>query len=105
MNLVTPAAIVRLLAHALRQPWGPALVAALPRPGEGTLASWRGLPPVAAKTGTLRHAVALAGILEPDSATPVVFCYLINRHADQLMAARREIATALARWEADGVSR
>ena len=104
-NLVTPAAIVRLLAHALRQPWGPALVAALPRPGEGTLAAWPRLPRVAAKTGTLRHTVALAGILDPDSDTPVVFCYFVNHHPERLAAARREIADALSRWRSTAASR
>ena len=38
-NLVTPAAVVRVLAHAVRRPWGRRFVAALARPGEGTLAA------------------------------------------------------------------
>ena len=38
--------------------------------GEGTLAAWPRLPSLAAKTGTLRHTVALAGILHPDSDAP-----------------------------------
>lgn len=104
-NLVTPATIVRLLAHALSQPWGPALAGALPMHGEGTLSSWPRLPPVAAKTGTLRHTVALAGILEPESASPIVFCYFINNHPAQRAAARREIADALARWQSTATSR
>ena len=104
-NLVTPAAIVDLLAHALRQPWGRTLADALATPGLGTLAAWPRLPPVAAKTGTLRHTVALAGILDPDSDTPVVFCYFVNHHPAQRAAARREIADALRRWRSATASR
>ena len=104
-NLVSPAIVVRLLAHASRQPWGRALADALATPGTGTLAAWPRLPPVAAKTGTLRHTVALAGILDPDSDTPVVFCYFVNHHPAQRTAARREIADALARWQSTAASR
>ena len=104
-NLVSPAIVVRLLAHALRQPWGRSLTDALATPGLGTLAAWPRLPPVAAKTGTLRHTVALAGILDPDSDTPVVFCYFVNHHPAQRTAARREIADALARWQSTAASR
>lgn len=97
-NLVTPRAVVRVLAHALRQPWGEIFVSALGRPGRGTLESWPRLPPLAAKTGTLRHTVALAGVLRPDSDAPILFCYLVNHHPDRAAAARREIAAALRRW-------
>jgi len=55
-------------------------IEALARPGRGTLAAWPRLPPVAAKTGTLRHTVALAGFLDPGSENPVVFCYFVNHH-------------------------
>ncbi len=96
-NLVTPAAVVRVLAHAARQPWGARLLEALAGPGEGTLAAWPRVPPVAAKTGTLRHTVALAGILDPGSEAPVVFCYFVNHHQGTA-AARRAIASALRSW-------
>ena len=96
-NLVTPAAVVRVLAYAARQPWGARLLDALARPGEGTLRAWPRLPPVAAKTGTLRHTVALAGILDPGSEAPVVFCYFVNHHQGAT-AARRTIAAALRSW-------
>ncbi len=98
-NLVTPAAVVRVLAYAARQPWGPRLIEALARPGRGTLAAWPRLPAVAAKTGTLRHTVALAGFLDPESEAPVVFCYFINHHRGTA-AARRAIAGALRSWRA-----
>jgi D-alanyl-D-alanine carboxypeptidase/D-alanyl-D-alanine-endopeptidase (penicillin-binding protein 4) len=98
-NLVTPATVVRVLAHAAGRPWGGRLLDALARPGEGTLAAWPRLPRIAAKTGTLRHTVALAGILDPDSETPVFFCYFVNHHR-RPAAARREIAAALRSWRA-----
>ena len=97
-NLVTPATVVRVLAYALTQPWGRTVVDALAAPGTGTLAAWPSLPPVAAKTGTLRHTVALAGIFDLGPEAPVIFCYFVNHHPEQPAAARREIASALGRW-------
>ncbi len=97
-NLVTPAAVVRVLSYAAQQPWGPALIDALATPDEGTLRTWPPLPPVAAKTGTLRHTVALAGVLDRRSETPVLFCYFVNHRPGPPAAARREIAAALRRW-------
>ncbi len=104
-NLVTPATVVRVLAHALEQPWGRTVVDALAGPGEGTLAAWPRMPPVAAKTGTLRHTVALAGILDPGSTAPVIFCYFVNHHPERPWAARSEIASTLGRWRAVSASR
>lgn len=101
-NLLTPAAVVRVLAHAAGRPWGRTFAAALAGPGEGTLAAWPRLPPVAAKTGTLRHTVALAGMLDPASDAPVVFCYFVNHDPRPRSAARREIAAALRRWRTAG---
>ena len=98
-NLVTPATVVRVLAHAAGRPWGPRFIAALAGPGEGTLAAWPRLPPVAAKTGTLSHTAALAGFLDPESDTPVVFCYFVN-HTARPAAGRRAIAAALRSWRA-----
>lgn len=98
-NLVTPAAVVRVLAYAARQPWGERLIEALARPGRGTLAAWPRLPSVAAKTGTLRHTVALAGFLDAGSEAPVVFCYFVNHHRGTT-AARRAVAAALRAWRA-----
>ena len=102
-NLLTPAAVVRLLAYAAEQPWGRTLIGALAAPGRGTLAAWPRLPPVAAKTGTLRHTVALAGYLDPESASPVAFCYFVNHRPGSPVPARREIAAALRRWS-DGAA-
>ncbi len=99
-NLVAPATVVQVLVHVAGRPWGPTLIDALPKPGVGTLAAWPSLVPVAAKTGTLRHTVALAGLLEPASDAPVFFCYFVNHSPGGRTAARREIAAALARWRA-----
>ena len=104
-NLVTPATLVRVLMHAVEQPWGATLVEALAGPAEGTLAAWPRLPPMAAKTGTLRHTVGLAGIVDADSGTPIFFCYFVNHHPDRPAAARREIASALGRWSASATAR
>ena len=101
-NLVAPATVVRVLAHAAGRPWGRTLIDALAGPGEGTLGGWPRLPPIAAKTGTLRHTVGLAGILDPDSDAPIVFCYFVNHDPRRASAARREIAAALRRWRAAG---
>ena len=104
-NLVTPRAIVRVLAHMLREPWGRIVVDALARPGVGTLTAWPPLPPIAAKTGTLRHTIALAGILDPGTSQRVVFCYFVNHHPERSWTARGEIASMLARWRASAASR
>ena len=98
-NLVTPSTVVRVLAYALTQSWGATVAEALARPGVGTLAAWPRLPPLAAKTGTLRHTVALAGILGPGSEAPVIFCYFVNHQPKRPAAARTEIASALGRWQ------
>lgn len=86
-NLVSPRAVAELLRFAWSQPWRQSLVDALAKPGQGTLEAWGHLPPVAAKTGTLRHTIGLAGFLDPPTDTggdragpthPVIFVDLIN---------------------------
>lgn len=83
-NLITPRAVVELLRFAWQQPWRRALLNALARPGKGTLAPWGALPPMAAKSGTLRHSLGLAGYLGSSSdlqrsPKPVVFVDLISQ--------------------------
>ena len=104
-NLVTPTTVVRVLAYVLEQPWGRTVVEALAGPGVGTLAAWPRVPPIAAKTGTLRHTVALAGILDPGLNAPVIFCYFVTHHPERRWAARDEIASALSRWRTFSASR
>jgi protein MpaA len=61
-NRVSTNAIVRLLGVANREPWGAALRATLPTPGEGTLAGRLLGVRMRAKTGTLlRQVSALSG--------------------------------------------
>ena len=99
-NLIAPATVVRVLAHAAGRPWAQTFLDALAGRGEGTLRAWPRLPPLAAKTGTLRHTIALAGIIGPDSNAPIVFCYFVNHNTRPRSAARGEIAAALRRWRA-----
>jgi D-alanyl-D-alanine carboxypeptidase/D-alanyl-D-alanine-endopeptidase (penicillin-binding protein 4) len=99
-NLIAPATIVRVLAYAAGRPWAATFVDALAGRGEGTLRAWPRLPALAAKTGTLRHTIALAGIIGPRSNAPVVFCYFVNHNTRPRSAARAEIAAALRRWRA-----
>ena len=99
-NLIAPATVVRVLAHAAGRPWAGTFIDALAGRGEGTLRAWPRLPLLAAKTGTLRHTIALAGIIGPDSDAPVVFCYFVNHNTRPRSAARGEIAAALRRWRA-----
>ena len=101
-NLIAPATVVRVLAHAAGRPWAGTFVDALARRGEGTLRAWPRLPPLAAKTGTLRHTIALAGIIGPGTDAPVVFCYFLNHNTRPRVVARGEIAAALRRWRAAG---
>ena len=101
-NLIAPATVVRVLAHAAGRPWAGTFLDALAGRGEGTLRAWPRLPPIAAKTGTLRHTIALAGIIGPGSDAPIVFCYFVNHNTRPRSAARGEIAAALRRWQAAG---
>jgi D-alanyl-D-alanine carboxypeptidase/D-alanyl-D-alanine-endopeptidase (penicillin-binding protein 4) len=93
-DLLTPSAVVRLLAWAWEQPWRAVFVEALAAPGEGTLGAWPGMPPVAAKTGTVRHSLALAGYLEPSSPRPVIFAVFLNHRPQERPGLRAEVA----RW-------
>ena len=97
-NLIAPATVVRVLAYAARQPWAETFIDALAGRGEGTLRAWPRVPTLAAKTGTLRHTIALAGIIGPDSDAPIVFCYFVNHNTRPRSTARGEIAAALRRW-------
>ena len=99
-NLIAPATVVRVLAHAAGRPWAGTFLDALAGRGEGTLRAWPRLPTLAAKTGTLRHTIALAGVIGPGSDAPIVFCYFVNHNTRPRSAARGEIAAALRRWRA-----
>ena len=98
-NVVSPAATVRLLRHARRQPWGKTYLDALPVGGiDGTLASRFSAGPargnVRAKTGSLRHVQSLAGYVATAGGQPLVFAVCVNGF-------QSEAAGASARAEID----
>jgi len=82
-NLVTPRALVRLLAHMRRHPASAVWMASLPVGGvDGTLRHRFTEPPtkgnVRAKTGTLQHVQALSGYVTNAAGEPLVFSILAN---------------------------
>lgn len=84
LNLVTPAAIVRLLSYMYGTPHRDAWLSLLPVGGEdGTLSGrFAGAPAarrIRAKTGTLSHVSALAGYAESGRGT-LAFALLANNH-------------------------
>ncbi len=110
-NLITPRCVVELLRYVRSQPWRTAFLAALAKGGEGTLEVWHRLPPVAAKTGSIRHTLALAGYLGHLSASvpfvplrgspspePVIFAVFLNHQPGERGPRRAEIASLLRRW-------
>lgn len=105
-NLLSPEAVVGLLAWVRRQAWAEVYQGALAVPGRGTLKAWGRLPALAAKTGSIRQTVALAGYLQssppspqaglqPRSAEPVIFAAFLNHRQEERPALRAEIAAWL----------
>lgn len=96
-NLLTPRAIVQLLAHARRTPWGPVYRAALAVPGEedGTLE--RRLVALEgrlhAKTGTIAHVNSLSGYLTTASGRELIFSIMSNASGRPAGEVRRAIDT------------
>jgi len=85
INLVTPAALVRLLQAMRQHPAGESFMAALPRAGEGgsLLTRFDGTAAqrhVVAKPGTITRVNALAGFLELEGGRTVTFAILANHH-------------------------
>ena len=84
-NLVTPAAIVKLLTYASSQPWGDAYRSTFPVAGvDGSLSDrFKGTPVesrVSGKTGSLGHVNALSGYADTLSGDRVVFSIIGNNH-------------------------
>lgn len=100
-NLVTPEATARLLAYAVKQPFGQVLFESLPRGGvEGTLENrFKDSDPrmnVRAKTGTLGDASALSGFLVTKSGRQVVFSIMVNNIPGSRAAVRKAIDRVVA---------
>ena len=84
-NLVTPAAVVRLLQYARLQPWGPQFTDTLPVSGvDGSLGERLKIAPykgeVHAKTGSLNHVNSLSGYATTTTGRTVAFSILCNNH-------------------------
>jgi serine-type D-Ala-D-Ala carboxypeptidase/endopeptidase (penicillin-binding protein 4) len=102
-NLVTPAAVVRLLVFASRQPWGPAFEESLPLSGtDGSLqdrfVKTSAIGQVHAKTGTLSHVNALSGYARTLGGRRLVFSIFCNNHnlpSSKTLAAIDEIVGLL----------
>lgn len=97
-NLITVRTVAEVLAWAWKRPWRSHLVDALARPGHGTLRGWRGLPLLAAKTGSKQHVQALAGYLRPDGEQPRIFAVVLDHRTDPVASRREEIVRLLKRF-------
>lgn len=85
LNLVTPAAVVKLLRHMHASPVRESWISLLPVGGrDGTLISRFGDSPAAgrvhAKTGSLSHVSALSGYIERRNGRWVAFSILVNNY-------------------------
>ena len=104
-NLLTPHAVVQLLDHARRQPWGAAYRAGLPEPGEevGTLErrlqGFEGR--VEAKTGTIAHVNSLSGYLRTERGD-VIFSVLSNGSGVRSTLVRQAIDRIVAAMAEEG---
>ena len=98
-NLIAPRAVVGLLRFASRQTWGGALFDSLPSSGEGTLSMWPRLAVRQAKTGTITHTLALAGVLGDGDEEPAFFAVFLNHDLRERPEQRAEIAKLLSEWK------
>jgi serine-type D-Ala-D-Ala carboxypeptidase/endopeptidase (penicillin-binding protein 4) len=89
---ISPFDLTRLLSGALRRPWGRALRASLPAPGQGTLVSRLIGIPVRAKTGTLTEGIsALSGYVRLPNGRTATFS-ILSRELGKDLAVRIEDA-------------
>jgi D-alanyl-D-alanine carboxypeptidase/D-alanyl-D-alanine-endopeptidase (penicillin-binding protein 4) len=82
-NLVTPDALVKLLAYMYRSPYREQCISLLPQGGEdGTLENrFSGSPAahrIRAKTGSIEHSMALSGYADSRTRGTLVFSILVN---------------------------
>ncbi|HWX55124.1 MAG TPA: D-alanyl-D-alanine carboxypeptidase/D-alanyl-D-alanine-endopeptidase [Verrucomicrobiae bacterium] len=102
-DLITPAAMVRVLLHDAKQTWGPALEESLPVAGvDGSLTdrflNTQAMGRVHAKTGTLSHVSALSGYGQTLSGRRFafsIFCNKINLPSSKAAAAIDQIVRLL----------
>ena len=83
LDRVTPRALVQLLAHAHRSPWGSAFHASLPVAGESELLRnrMRATPAqgnLHAKTGTTNEVIGLSGYVTAENGEILAFAFLYN---------------------------
>jgi D-alanyl-D-alanine carboxypeptidase/D-alanyl-D-alanine-endopeptidase (penicillin-binding protein 4) len=83
LDRVTPRALVQLLAHAHRAPWGSAFHASLPVAGESELLRnrMRATPAqgnLHAKTGTTNDVIGLSGYVTAENGEILAFAFLYN---------------------------
>jgi D-alanyl-D-alanine carboxypeptidase/D-alanyl-D-alanine-endopeptidase (penicillin-binding protein 4) len=106
-NLLTPHAIVQILDHARRQPWGDAYVAAMAQPGvkestlERRLTGLEGR--VFAKTGTIAHVNSLSGYLRTANGRELIFSILSNASGRPAGEVRRAIDRIVSTLAEEGV--
>lgn len=94
-DLVTARSVAEALRWAASRPWFGVLLASLPGSGEGTLRAWPHIPGLHAKTGTGRHTVALAGVLEATAGKPLLFCAITSGSPQERWAQRERILKRL----------
>jgi D-alanyl-D-alanine carboxypeptidase/D-alanyl-D-alanine-endopeptidase (penicillin-binding protein 4) len=83
LDRVTPRALVQLLDHAHRAPWGSAFHASLPVAGESELLRnrMRATPAqgnLHAKTGTTNDVIGLSGYVTAENGEILAFAFLYN---------------------------
>jgi D-alanyl-D-alanine carboxypeptidase/D-alanyl-D-alanine-endopeptidase (penicillin-binding protein 4) len=105
LNLVTPRAIVRLLAHMARHPYAREFYESLQVPGEDERSRRLDEPltrgNVHAKTGTVRHVSAYSGYVTAANGERLAFSILVNnrpRGKSSSVQLENEVVRALARF-------
>lgn len=94
-NLVTTSGMTGLLCSAYKQSWFPAFEGSLAEPGKpGTLASFRKISGLKAKTGSISGVRAFAGYFTDAGGNKIAFSIIINNYFDG-SAIRRQIEQIL----------
>ncbi len=108
-DLLTPAAIVRILSYVRTQPWAPDYMTALAAPGlKGSTLSHRLTAlegRLHAKTGSITHVNSLSGYLRTDSGRELVFSILSNGSSVPAGRVRAAIDAIVTRIASEGANR